>query len=120
MLGVFKQVAPITTNIAHLTLEKFKASRFPLPPGPEQERIEDEVERLLSTTVATERQVRIESLRLGRLRQAVLKWAFEGKLVDQDPTDEPPHKLLAGIQTDRANSAASIKSSPARAVQKTA
>jgi type I restriction enzyme, S subunit len=37
MLGVFKQVAPITTNIAHLTLEKFKASRFPLPPAPEQQ-----------------------------------------------------------------------------------
>jgi type I restriction enzyme S subunit len=102
MLGVFKKVAPITTNIAHLTLEKFKASRFPLPPGPEQQRIEDEVERLLSITVATERQVRIESLRLGRLRQAVLKWAFEGKLVDQDPTDEPAEKLLARMRAGRA------------------
>src|SRR5205807_6288866 len=98
----FKQVAPITTNIAHLTLEKFKASRFPLPPGPEQQRIEDEVERLLSITAATERQVRIENLRLGRLRQAIFKWAFEGKLVDQDPTDEPAAKLLARIRAGRA------------------
>jgi type I restriction enzyme S subunit len=100
MLGVFKQVAPITTNIAHLTLEKFKASRFPLPPVPEQRRIEDEVERLLSITVATERQVRIQSLRLGRLRQSVLKWAFEGKLVDQDPKDEAATKFLARIRAE--------------------
>lgn len=101
MLGVFKQVAPITTNIAHLTLEKFKVSRFPLPPGPEQLRIEDEVERLLSITAATERQVWLESLRISRLRQAVLKWAFEGKLVDQDPMDEAAGKLLDRIHAQR-------------------
>jgi type I restriction enzyme S subunit len=105
MLGVFKQVAPITTNIAHLTLEKFKASRFPLPPVLEQLRIEEEVERLLSITDAAERQVRIQSLRLDRLRQSVLKWAFEGKLVDQNPTDEAAAKLLARIRAERASTA---------------
>ena len=36
------------------------------------------------------------------LRQAVLKWAFEGKLVDQDPTDEPAERLLARIRAERA------------------
>jgi type I restriction enzyme S subunit len=40
--------------------------------------------------------------RCARLRQAVLKWAFEGKLVDQDPTDEPAEKLLARIRAERA------------------
>lgn len=110
MLGVFKQVAPITTNIAHLTLEKFKASRFPLPPAPEQQRIEDEVERLLSIAVSTERQVQVESLRLSRLRQAVLKWAFEGRLVDRDPADEPAVKLLARIRAARTAAAPMKKS----------
>jgi type I restriction enzyme S subunit len=38
-MRVFQEVASITTNIAHLTLVKFKQSRFPLPPAPEQERI---------------------------------------------------------------------------------
>jgi type I restriction enzyme S subunit len=37
-----------------------------------------------------------------RLRQALLKWAFEGKLVDQAPTDEPAEKLLARIRAERA------------------
>jgi type I restriction enzyme S subunit len=119
MLGVFKQVAPITTNIAHLTLEKFKASRFPLPPASEQQRIGEETERLLSVADATEHQVRIESLRLRGLRQAILKWAFEGKLVDQDPNDEPANKLLACIRAERA-AVTSTKKSRRRAPKKAA
>ena len=39
---------------------------------------------------------------LVRLRQAILKWAFEGKLVDQDPNDEPASVLLERIRSERA------------------
>ncbi len=102
-MRVFQKVASITTNIAHLTLEKFKESRFPLPPSAEQERIVLESARLLSVADAVEKQVGTERARIKRLRQAVLKWAFEGKLVDQDPTDEPAEKLLGRIRAERAN-----------------
>jgi len=47
--------------------------------------------------VVAERDVR----RLTRLRQSILKWAFEGKLVDQDPADEPAAALLARIKAER-------------------
>ena len=50
-------------------------------------------------------------LRCVRLRQSVLAWAFEGKLVDQDPADEPAEKLLARI---RAEATASIQRDAAR------
>lgn len=40
-------------------------------------------------------------VRIGRERQAILKWAFEGRLVDQDPTDEPASALLEGIHAER-------------------
>ena len=37
-----------------------------------------------------------------RLRQSVLKRAFEGKLVPQEPSDEPASALLARIQAEKA------------------
>jgi type I restriction enzyme S subunit len=104
-LGVFKAVASITTNIAHLTLEKFKRSRFPLPPATEQERIVEEIARQMSVADAAERQIVANRRRLRRLRQSVLTWAFEGKLVYRDPTDEPASMLLARIRAERETAA---------------
>ena len=36
-----------------------------------------------------------------RLRQSILKKAFEGKLVAQDSSDEPAEKLLERIRAER-------------------
>ena len=45
-----------------------------------------------------EKQVEVALLRTERLRQAILKHAFEGKLVPQDPEDESALALLKRIQ----------------------
>ncbi len=42
-----------------------------------------------------------ELKRADQIRQAILKRAFEGKLVPQDPTDEPASVLLARIRAER-------------------
>lgn len=101
--GVFQRMASITTNIAHLTLEKFEESPFPLPSLAEQHRIVAEVDRLLSNADETEQTLRAQLARASRLRQAVLKRAFEGKLVPQDPTDEPATALLARLRAEKAS-----------------
>ena len=61
---------------------------MPLPPLPEQHRIVAEVERRLSVVAALEATVAANLARAGRLRQAVLKRAFEGRLVAQDESAE--------------------------------
>ena len=85
--GVFAKLGSITTNIGHLTLIKFKSAPFPLPPLAEQARIVSEVERLLSVANEVDAQVQAQVARVRRLRQAILGWAFEGKLVEL--TDGP-------------------------------
>jgi len=75
---------------------------FPVPPKEEQRRIVDAVRDLLSIADALQAQVQRDSLRCQHLRKSVLKWAFEGKLVDQDPSDEPASILLERIGAERA------------------
>jgi type I restriction enzyme S subunit len=98
LTGIFQRAASLTVNIAHLTSERLKPLPFPLPPEREQARIVAEVDRLLSVADETEQTVRAQLARAERLRQAVLKRAFEGKLVPQDPNDEPASVLLERIR----------------------
>lgn len=74
----------------------------PLPPLAEQNRIIDEQECVLAFASSTSTALDASRARGMRLRQSILKWAFEGRLVDQDPTDEPAEVLLARIRAERA------------------
>jgi type I restriction enzyme S subunit len=76
---------------------------LPLPPLAEQSEIVAEVERRLSIVDELEAQVAADLQRAGRLRQSILKRAFAGRLVPQDPSDEPAAKLLERIEATRLN-----------------
>jgi restriction endonuclease S subunit len=78
--GRFTQESQITTNMAHLSAGRFGGIEFPLPPLDEQQRIVAEVERRLSVIGEVESAVKVGIVRAGRLRQSVLKSAFEGRL----------------------------------------
>lgn len=85
-----------------LNLEDVRIAAVAIPPRTEQERIVSEVEDLDSVALSQESSMVSNLQRLAGLRQSVLKWAFEGKLVDQDPSDEPAEELLARIRAERA------------------
>ena len=79
-----------------------KAMPVLLPPLAEQRRIVAEVERRLSVVQQAEATVEASLVRAGRLRQSILKQAFSGKLVPQDPNDEPASALLERIRAERS------------------
>jgi len=74
----------------------------PLSPTLEQHRIVEEIERRFSIADQIEKTVGHSLKQAERLRQSILKRAFEGKLVPQDPNDEPAEKLLERIKEERA------------------
>ena len=74
---------------------------LPVPPLDEQKQIVQEVERRLSIADEIEAQIVANLKRAARLGQGILKRAFEGRLVPQDPTDEPAEKLLERIRQQR-------------------
>lgn len=71
-----------------------------VPPLPEQQRIVAEVERRLSVADQMEASIAQQLARAERLRQAILKRAFEGRLVPQDPNDETASTLMQRIHTE--------------------
>jgi len=89
------------------TLSKFE---IPFPPLAEQYKIVEEIERRLSVADEVEKTVESELKRSERLRQAILKQAFSGKLVPQDPNDEPVSVWLKKIKAEKARQESKKKS----------
>ena len=96
-------------NQPALNKSRVQELSMPLPPLAEQGRIVAEVERRLSVIQQTEALVEANLTRAERLRQSILKQAFSGKLVPQDPDDEPASVLLERIRAERAEAEAAAK-----------
>jgi type I restriction enzyme S subunit len=115
ILGITKGVAQ-----KKVSLGRFAHVAVPLAPLSEQTRMAAEIARLQSEAVNAGVSVSRAQTRISRLRQAVLRWAFEGKLVDQDPNDEPASVLLERIRRERESSQPVKSPKPERARRKTA
>lgn len=101
--------APATTQ-KNINLEILSNVAIPLPPFAEQQRIVAEADRRLSVIDKLEDVVRVNLKRAETLRQTILQYAFKGKLVAQNPDDEPANILLEHILKEKLLSEQQAKS----------
>lgn len=86
-------------NIAQKNLERIA---IPLPPSNEIDFAIAKIRHARMQSEALAKRCETELTRSAALRQSILKDAFAGKLVPQDPSDEPAADLLARIRASRA------------------
>ena len=97
------------TTVHSIEMPRFLSCEMPIAPTNEQVRIVSKIEELFSKIEEGERCLNIVSpiadKALGlatRLRQSILKKAFSGHLVEQNPNDEPASVLLERIKAEKA------------------
>lgn len=88
-----------TMEILNLTI--LKRFPIPLPPLHEQQAIVEEVDDHISVIEHLEAEIAMRLKAAGALRQSILRHAFTGQLVPQDPNDEPTSELLKRIAAER-------------------
>lgn len=88
-----------TMDILNLTI--LKNLPISLPPLQEQNVLIDEIEQKFIIIDEIEREIDLNVLRAQKLRQSILKKAFMGQLVPQNPDDEPAKQLLERIKAEK-------------------
>jgi type I restriction enzyme S subunit len=94
--------AASTSGLYTLSVNKIKSFKIPICPKPEQLAIVSAIESRLSVCDKLEQTIDQTLALSASLRQSILKKAFEGRLVPQDPNDEPAEKLLERIKAEKA------------------
>jgi type I restriction enzyme S subunit len=89
-------------NQLNLSVNLISNLKIKLPSKPEQLAIVSAIESRLSVCDKLEQTIDQTLALSASLRQSILKKAFEGRLVLQDPNDEPAEKLLERIKTEKA------------------
>jgi len=86
-----------TTNLASISLSKVSMLPVPIPPPAEAAEILRRVSDALAAAADVLAVFDAEAADAARLKQSILKAAFEGRLVRQDSADEPASALLARL-----------------------
>lgn len=107
-LGVFRKLSG-GVGINHLSAGKFSKLPMPLPPLAEQLALIEDIEQQFSLCVEQLAAINFSLKQSTAQRQNILRAAFAGQLVPQDPEDEPASVLLARIRAERAQRGASKK-----------
>ena len=85
-----------------MNLSLIQSLPFPLCSPKEQEIMVAEIEAIDMEIENLEKSMGEQLLLTNSLRQSILKKAFSGQLVPQDPNDEPASVLLERIRAEKA------------------
>ena len=92
-------------TIKHLVQSALNAIYFPLPPIQEQQRIVDKFQSLIPILEQyNTSEIKLSNLNISfpdLLKKSILQEAVQGKLVPQDPNDEPASVLLERIRAEK-------------------
>ena len=93
-------------GIQGLSSNALHALLFPVPPLAEQQRIVAKIEELLPHIEEYDRvEQKLDKLNTEfpeQLKKSILQWAIQGKLLPQNPDDEPASVLLDRIRAEKA------------------
>lgn len=93
------------STMKHITKTNMEHLPFPLPPLTEQKRIVTKLEKLMPLVDKYEKAYnRLKSIDDGfndKMKQSILQYAMEGKLVKQNSNDEPASELLKKIKDEK-------------------
>jgi type I restriction enzyme S subunit len=114
----FEQHGKQTTNLASVSLRTLKSLSVPIPPISVQGDLVATIDETLELVARMRSGLGALRARVDVLQRSLLTGAVEGRLVPQDPNDEPAEQLLKRITQDRE--AVATQAAPTRTIRRRA
>jgi type I restriction enzyme S subunit len=109
---ICKKASDGTTNRIRLQADRFFSQELMIPDIQDQHKVVNDLRSTGDKIAKLEVEYNFQLVQLENLNQAILQEAVQGKLVKQNPNDEPAIELLKRIKTEKEKSGKKEKSLP--------